>query len=191
MKLFRRRPELVKGVNITDNILVIEGGLPDWRHRDEEAEAAHYAAMKAKFGKAFTDSAVDLPGCELEPPPLQDAFATPTTTTAPTEPAPEIRTVRRFRPKPRVVTEEGEVVMHFTVRGGLPDWRHYEENRAIARAEYAEKQVANNIAPTIAQPEAPSEYLSAKNGEPSPAETLTIEQLLDPNTAFNSAPKTE
>jgi hypothetical protein len=158
--------------------------------------------MKARYGKAFTDTAESLPGCEMDTAPLADAplcdaFATPTEPA----PAPSTRTVRRFTARPRAIATDSDVDIgvRFTLRGGLPDWRHYGENRQRAKDEYA----AKNIAPTLAKPEvtpgASNAYQAAKDGESlaetlTPAQTLTIHQLMDPGHEFTKAvasPKTE
>jgi hypothetical protein len=199
---FKPVPTMRQGINISDTVIVIEGGLPDWRNRDEAKERDHYMAMKARYGDRFTNTAEDLPGCEMDTAPadapLCDAFATDS---APLNAAPAMRTVRRFTARPRAIADEGsEVCLRFTVRGGLPDWRHVEENLAIARAEYAEqqKQTAAVITPTHAPDASKSEastYQQAKDGELplaeklTPAEVLTIKQLMDPD-AFKPVPPT-
>ena len=102
---FRRRPVMAGNINISDNVLIIEGGLPK----------------------------EDMPAPEQQSPEAQ-AAPTPAHATS--------STVRRFRPKPRPVPgEEGmDGVIRFRIVGGLPDWRHRDENMAIARAEYAQQQ---------------------------------------------------
>jgi hypothetical protein len=107
---FRRRPESIGGINITDNILIIEGGVPlGWNY---------------ETGEAITPMAVT----------PKDAFSTPTSAPPPPPTAP---TVRKFRPKPRITAGDDEgVPLIFKIVGGLPDWRHSAENKAKAMAEY-------------------------------------------------------
>jgi hypothetical protein len=75
---------------------------------------------------------------------------------------------------------EGRIV----IKGCLPDWRHYDENRQRARDEYAAQKAAGTHAP-----DASNEYQAAKDGDAppasladslTPAQTLTIHQLMDP-----------
>jgi hypothetical protein len=179
------------GINVRDSVLIVEGGLSDWRTFDAAKDRAFYDEMKALHGKAFTDSAVDLPGSEM-----------PITANAPGGPVAKLttpRTTRQFTHRPMAGENDEDGFRITKVIGGLPDWRHDKERRAIARAEHAAQlEAAKNIAPTLAQPEAaPTDYQSAKDGEPSPAQTLadtltpaqtlTIKQLMDPQHDFSKA----
>jgi hypothetical protein len=146
---FKPIPTMSRGVNISDSVVFVEGGLPSWRDHDAEKERAKYEAEKAQFGAAYMASAPPVtPGSQVAVP-MADAFTKPLT------PPPAPRTVRRFmdRPRPSDADEGGFRITD--VRGGLPDWRHYAENKARAVAEYeaqlaTAKAESENIASSIA-----------------------------------------
>jgi hypothetical protein len=186
---FKPIPSFAGGVNISDSVLIVEGALPNWRDFDEEAERAAYFAEKALYGEKAMASAMPCTPETQAHVPMADAFTKPLT------PPPAPRTVRRFTARPRPTDADADGFRITEVRGGLPDWLHQNENRALARAEYLEQQAKNASSTT-----APTDYQSAKDGELSlaetltPAQTLTIKQLMDPEHDFTKsapAPKTE
>ncbi|RFU48648.1 hypothetical protein [Paraburkholderia sp. DHOC27] len=54
--------------------------------------------------------------------------------------------LRKFQAKPRDENDD-DGIRYLVVRGGLPDWRHEAEHRAIARQQYEDAQKAKLAAP--------------------------------------------
>jgi hypothetical protein len=126
MKRFRLAPQMSGSVNISDSVLIATGGVP--------------ANWNPETG-------------EIEPP-MADAFATPPSTTPEAPPVPQ--TVRRFRAKPRPTDGDEDGYRITRIVGGLPDWRHSDETKARARADYeailAARAECENASSSIAPP---------------------------------------
>jgi hypothetical protein len=148
-RTFKPVPTFASGVNISDSVLIVEGGLPGWRTFDAEKDRQQYEAEKAEFGAAAMASAMPCTPETQTHAPMADAFAKPLT------PPPAPRTVRRFATRPRAGEADGADFKITKIIGGLPDWLHQAEARQRAQDEHAAQlEAAKNIAPTLAQPEA-------------------------------------